>query len=361
MPDCGNLGYGIDEYMDSLRSLAYEKGLPFKGVFELTPRCNFNCNMCYVHLHSDEIAAVGREFSASGWISLAKEAQQAGVMELTLTGGEPFIRSDFREIYEAAHDMGFLIQIFSNGYLIDEKTMLWLKERPPRAMRFTIYGASDETYERVCGIKDGFTKVKRAVELIKEYGIPLYLVTTVTKENERDLDDIYRFAAENHLPVTHTSELAGAVRGASADAGAHQVERKLPPDEIIRQIRKQGGGRYPRAARKSCLDVCGNYRRAFWITWNGKMQLCTFLSEPAVDVEAGAGAFMESWRKLLKELETLRDPEKCSSCRYERYCDRCPGILYAQSGDSAQAAEAYCRNAKFNYMLYGAPLGRGEK
>ena len=24
-------------------------GLPVTGTFELTPRCNFNCNMCYVH------------------------------------------------------------------------------------------------------------------------------------------------------------------------------------------------------------------------------------------------------------------------------------------------------------------------
>ena len=95
MPDCGFLEFGLDEYMSQIRKAAYERMLPFKGVFELTPRCNFNCNMCYVHLKPDEIPSVGRELSAGEWISIAEELQRAGMIELTLTGGEPFVRRDF--------------------------------------------------------------------------------------------------------------------------------------------------------------------------------------------------------------------------------------------------------------------------
>ena len=173
MSDCDFWELGLDGYMKQLRAAAKEKSIPFKGVFELTPRCNFDCNMCYVHLKPDEIPAVGREFTTEEWISIAREAQEAGTIELTLTGGEPFVRPDFREIYEAIHDMGFLIQIFSNGYLLTEETVEWLKKRPPHTMRFTLYGASDETYEKVCGIKQGFTRVKHSVELLKKAGIPV--------------------------------------------------------------------------------------------------------------------------------------------------------------------------------------------
>ena len=34
---------------------AREKGIPFGGQFELTPLCNFNCKMCYVHLNPDQM------------------------------------------------------------------------------------------------------------------------------------------------------------------------------------------------------------------------------------------------------------------------------------------------------------------
>ena len=234
-PACRRMEW-LDPFYKAVWEKAFADAIPISGTFELTPRCNFNCNMCYVHLKPDEIPSVGRELSAGEWISIAEELQRAGMIELTLTGGEPFVRRDFREIYEAVHDMGFLIQIFSNGYLLDEEKISWLVKRPPRVMRFTLYGASDESYQSVCGIPDGFTRVKRSVELLREAGIPLYLAATVTKENEDDLEDIYRYAEQNRLPIIHTSSLINPVRGASADAKSHEIERQLPPTEVIRQI-----------------------------------------------------------------------------------------------------------------------------
>lgn len=354
MYDCDFPEMELDGYIGYLRNDAYDKKIPFKGVFELTPRCNFDCSMCYVHLKSEKIPSVGREFTTDEWIQIAREAQQAGTLELTLTGGEPFVRSDFREIYEAVHDMGFLIQIFSNGYLIDEETVKWLKKRPPRTMRFTLYGASDESYEKVCGIKNGFTKVQHSVRLLKEAGIPLYLVSILTKENEQDIDDIYQFAFRNRLPITHTSSLINPVRGATADAKAHQISQELPPVEIISQIRERNKGRYPRKPLKDFLKVCNNYRRGYWITWNGKMQLCAFLTEPSVSVFPGT--FIHSWQELLEELSLLRQPAECETCKYERYCERCPGVLYAETGANGIVTEEYCRQAEFNYLLYGKTI-----
>ena len=354
MPDCGFWEEGIDEYMQHLRKTAFERSIPFKGGFELTPRCNFNCNMCYVHLSPEQIPSVGRELTAEEWIAIGKEAQRAGTIELTLTGGEPFVRPDFREIYEALHDMGFLIQIFSNGYMIDEETIGWLKRRPPRTMRFTLYGASDESYRKVCGVENGFTRVKHSVELLRQAQIPLYLVATFTKEHEHEFEAVYRFAAEYRLPIAHTTSLISPVRGAAADVEAHQIERILPPTEEIRKLRAHAGSRFPRKPVEDFLKVCGNYRCGYWMTWSGEMQLCAFLSEPSVPVRPGT--FQESWERLLMELESLRQPQKCHSCAYERYCERCPGVLYAESGASDQTSERFCRQAEYNYLLYGKPL-----
>lgn len=354
MQDCAIPENRIDEYMGRLKKEAYEKKLPFKGVFELTPRCNFNCNMCYVHLKKDEIPAQGRELDAGEWIRLAKEAQKAGTIDLTLTGGEPFVRPDFREIYEAAHDMGFLIQIFSNGSLIDEQTVEWLGARPPKAVRFTLYGASDGTYEKVCGVPDGFSRVERSVELLKKAGVPLYLGATITKDNVHETEQIFRFAAKKRLPLIHTSNLVNPVRGASARAKEHQLERRLPPREVVEQIRTRNPNRFPRKPCRDFLQVCSNYRCGYWITWSGNLQLCTFLTEPSVP--ARPGAFMESWTELLAELEKLRQPEACASCQYERYCERCPGVLYAEAGGNGKISPEYCRQAEYNYLLYGIPL-----
>ncbi|HJB94262.1 MAG TPA: hypothetical protein H9765_01375, partial [Candidatus Mediterraneibacter intestinigallinarum] len=158
----------------------------------------------------------------------------------------------------------------------------------------------------------------------------------------------------NRLPITHTSSLINPVRGATADAKAHQISQELPPVEIISQIRERNKGRYPRKPLKDFLKVCNNYRRGYWITWNGKMQLCAFLTEPSVSVFPGT--FIHSWQELLEELSLLRQPAECETCKYERYCERCPGVLYAETGANGIVPEEYCRQAEFNYLLYGKTI-----
>ena len=95
-------------------------GLPIAGNFELTSRCNFQCKMCYVHDQKNV------DLSAEEWISIGKSAVDQGMVFLLLTGGEPFLRPDFCEIYEALYKMGLLISINTNGSLIDDSMFAFL-------------------------------------------------------------------------------------------------------------------------------------------------------------------------------------------------------------------------------------------
>lgn len=325
---------------------------PIKGVFELTPRCNMSCNMCYVHLTLDQIPAVGRELSVAEWIDIAQQARDAGMLELTLTGGEPLAKPDFREIYEALSEMGFIIQLYTNGYGINESVFEWLMERPPHYMRFTMYGASDETYEKVCGVKDGFTRVSRAIEMVREADIPTYMVATITKDNEQDFPQIVAFAKKHSLPFTYTTNLIKPVRGAMADVESLQIESTFPTEEELKELRKPENRIKPHKRCENLLEVCGNYRKGFWITWDGRMRLCTFLTEPSEPVlEYG---FDRAWTKLLEDLEQLKQPDECTNCKYEGYCKRCYGELYAANGRCDVVDKNCCERAKLKYEIYAA-------
>lgn len=355
MESCDLMDNNLNGYLRALEKTAYEKNVPFKGVFELTPRCNFDCKMCYVHLSANKIEKHGRERTKEEWIALAEAAKERGVVELTLTGGEVFTLSYFKELYEEISKMGFLVQIFTNGYLLDEETVTWLAQRPPHAVRITLYGASDDTYFSICGILDGFTKVKQAVELLKKYKIPIYLAGMITKENREDFDKMLEFAEENNLSFTHSNQLVNPVRGAERNAKIHQIEQEIPPMEVIEELRKRIH-KYPRKPCYNYLHFCGSYRRGFCITWNGMMQLCAFLSKPAIPVVGNN--FKEAFYELCSEIEKLKQPKRCNTCQYEQYCDRCPGILFAETGNSQQEAEAVCERAKLHYLIYGE---NGEK
>lgn len=65
--------------------------------------------------------------------------------------------------------------MLSNGSLIDEDVVDLFRRRPPGYLRFTLYGASNETYEKLCGVKDGFDRVMWGLRFDGEwraYGSP---------------------------------------------------------------------------------------------------------------------------------------------------------------------------------------------
>ena len=85
----------LDPFYKAVWEKAYEDAIPISGTFELTPRCNFNCRMCYVHLPESEIHKHGRELSAGEWLRIAREAKEAGTTWLCITGGEPLMHPEF--------------------------------------------------------------------------------------------------------------------------------------------------------------------------------------------------------------------------------------------------------------------------
>lgn len=340
MYDCDNMQENMDDFMQILEQNAYQNCIPLKGTFELTARCNFDCKMCYIHLTEEQIRQQGRELTNEEWLEIARQAKEAGMLYLTLTGGEVFVRPGFRQLYEELSKMGFLIQIFSNGYCVDESVMEWLEQMPPYTLRFTLYGASDETYEKVCGVKNGFTRVAHAIDLVKKADIPFYMVSTIVKENKDDFEAMYKFAEEKKVYFRASTAVLKSNRGVERDIDAHRIEYM----EAIGTEMKE----YPKL--KNLLDTCGSYRKGFWITWNGNMQLCSFMSEPKISVTELS--FIKSWNKLLTELAKIRMPSACEKCKYSGFCVRCPGMLAAECGSIMQVDEAFCNRAKTLYQAH---------
>ena len=138
----------ITEYLYRKATAA---GTPLSGTFELTPVCNMDCKMCYVRLSRQAQEAISPLRSGKEWLKLGQAAKDAGMLYLLLTGGEPLLHPDFREIMEGLHRTGLLITVNSNGTLIDENTVAWLKNAPPMRFNISLYGTSDTTYDRLCG------------------------------------------------------------------------------------------------------------------------------------------------------------------------------------------------------------------
>ncbi len=330
----------------ALKKFAVENRFPLSAVFELTPLCNFSCVMCYVHLTKEQLQKQGKMLSAEEWIDIAAKAKEMGTLYITLTGGEPFTRPDFWQIYSELNKMGFLISILSNGYMIDEGVIEKFREYGmPYSVKLSAYGASDETYMRTCGCAGGFTKLGKAVKLIKDAGIPLAMTGTVVRENAADLQQLYAAARDWHIPFSHTVTVVKSARGAVNSAETSRIKFEEFVDGMtLEEIEKN---KFP--PLKTPFAWCSSYGSSFWLTWNGHLQLCSFMNAPFSTLENG---LQNAWEELNTKLEALKSPPECAECRYAPFCQRCPGILCAESGNAEKISEDICNTAKRLYFAY---------
>ncbi len=338
-------------YMQQLKQWAREHNVPLAATFELTPFCNFSCVMCYVHLKEEDAKKQGSVLSADEWLEIARQAKAMGTLEITLTGGEPFVHPDFWKIYSELNKMGFLITILSNGSLIDENTIEKFREHGmPYRMKLTVYGASNETYLKTCGSADGFTRVSKAIDLLKEAGVPLSLTSTIVKENADDLQEIYSFAREKGLPMQHTITVVNSARGSLNSIASSRFALSDFPEELT--VEELERSKFP--PLKSPFAWCASYRTSLWITWHGHLQLCAFMNTPYT---SWSGNLRSDYEAMHEKLEKIKSPTECNDCKWKDFCQRCPGTLCAESSDPEKTSESLCDMAKKLYEIYARKKG----
>lgn len=345
-----------------LHMRAGRKGIPLSGTFELSPVCNMQCEMCYVRMTPREIRNSGKRLrTLDEWISLGREAQKHGMLMLLLTGGEPFLWPDFRELYQELKKLGLVITINSNGTLINERTVEWLKKDPPMRLNITLYGASDQTYERLCGNPQGYTQTVRAIRLLKEAGIGVKLNCSVTPRNRQDLPEMIRYAQEQDLILQVTSYMFPPLRRDKDSIGRNE---RFTPEETARVsaevlYRQRGrewfaghleqvrAGEAGMAYGDECEPEEGEQMRcragksSFWITWDGRMLSCGMMDCP--EAYPFRDGFRQAWDQIREKAEQIRLPAGCAGCGRKEQCRACAAMIYTETGTFTRKPEYLCR------------------
>ena len=337
---------------------------PISGTFELSPLCNMDCKMCYIKMSKEKQESIARLRTKEEWIELAQKAKEKGMLFLLLTGGEPFLVKDFKELYIELHKMGFCISINSNGTMIDEDVIEWLKYYPPMRINMTLYGASDETYGRLCNNPKGFTQVTKAISLLKENNIQVKLNCSVTPYNKDDLKQMMDFAEEHDLVIQATSYMFPPLRKDETKIG--QNDRFNAEDAALYgayiSAYSNGFDRFKDYiesgqlalydADDDCGVVEGEHMRcragitSFWMTWEGKMLPCGMIPDGGLDPwEVG---FDEAWENAKNIVSEITLPVKCAGCGKKDECRACAAMVYTETGTYDKVPQYRCEMTK-NY------------
>lgn len=337
-----DLGELSAELLEQLRGRRY----PLSGSMELTERCNLSCVHCYINRPAGSRAARAREMTSAQIVRTLDQMAEAGCLYLLLTGGEPLLRPDFPELYRHAKRAGMLITLFTNGTLLTDPIADFLAEWPPLGVEITLYGATQQTYERVTRVPGSFARCMAGLQMLAGRGLRLGLKGVLLRENCHELEAMRAFAGGLGLEFRYDGLLWPRLDGGQQPYAHTLSAREVADLDLCDEERMQAwadvyreyGGRTSRA---DYAFECGAGFRSFHVDCGGRLSLCMMARLPGYDLLHGS--FQAGWQSFEPLLGQMRSPEiACRTCTAGVFCPQCPGWSLLVHGDCETPVDRVC-------------------
>ena len=321
---------------------ARKAGVPVSGKFELTPLCNLDCRMCFIHLAPEQLK--GRSvLSVAAWKDLMQQAWNAGMYMATLTGGECLTYPGFDELFLFLRSLGCEIVVMTNGVLLNDERIRFFLEHRPADIQVTLYGWNDDVYERVTG-KRAFGTVVRNITRAREAGLSVSVGVTPNAFLGEDSLETFRTAKSlSNSVVINTGlfspreETGRAGQTYEPDPELYIRMFRLEAELNGTETREVSPDRLPAPGGPShecteCGLQCAAGRSTFTIDWQGDLLACNHLDmireHPLED------GFREAWKRINRKAKEWPVVPECCGCPYEHVCNHCAAqvLRYGEAG-----------------------------
>lgn len=165
----------------------------------LTDQCNLRCAYCMPHEDIDFLPP-NQLMQSQEIIEIAKVFVELGVNKIRLTGGEPLVRKDFREIALGLSVLPVSMMITSNGILI-EKHLETLKQAKIQKINISLDTLSREKFKQIAK-REQFDQVWKNIHLLLQENFSVKLnVVLMRGINDHELYDFIDLTKEMPLHV----------------------------------------------------------------------------------------------------------------------------------------------------------------
>ncbi len=317
--------------LEKLEQDAFRKEIPFSGQFELITACNFHCRMCYLCEEGIDYRSKKSVLPASFWLNIARQAKESGMMVLGITGGETLLYPELKPLLVELTQMGFLISLNTNGSLFNEEWIQWFQKHPVTKINIPLYGASDETYQKLCHSPSGtFQKVLNNIDRLLESGQNVFLTTVDVPEIQQDIPEMEQIASCRGLTLHHSNYIYpnacnNICRISPEEVATKEYESILShhkQDEVLNILLNRE--HLPVTQRN--YPICDGGKSSFAVTVDGKLVPCVMMRSISIDLETHA--FLHAWDECKQRMKETLVPDNCMTCQYAgNLCRGCKAAI----------------------------------
>jgi Y-X(10)_GDL-associated radical SAM protein len=145
------------------------------AVWEITLACDLKCHHCGSRAGKRRAGELTTEES----LDLVRQLARMGTREVTLIGGEAYLRRDWLEIIREVRDQGMDCTMQSGGLNLTEDRIKAAVDAGLQGLGISIDGLRD-VHDRVRGVKGSFDAAFRALHAIQKCGITSSVNTQIT-------------------------------------------------------------------------------------------------------------------------------------------------------------------------------------
>jgi radical SAM protein with 4Fe4S-binding SPASM domain len=145
--------------------------------FCITNHCNQNCIHCYINPNQEIYNELNKEIIKEIFIS----ARNLGLKSIHIFGGEPFLRSDLKEICEFFYNNEIRISIATNGLFLNDENISWIKKYKV-FLTVSVHGTR-EIHDKICNNPGSFDITVKNIISLKRANIDFAITTCINKMN----------------------------------------------------------------------------------------------------------------------------------------------------------------------------------
>ena len=335
--------------------------LPLGLLAELTHRCPMKCLYCSNPIQLERRSA---ELDSETWKRVFSQADELGILQVHLSGGEPTARTDLAEIIAHCGQLGLYTNLITSGVMLDSTKLLILAEAGLDHVQLSFQDIDAANADRIGG-KAGSHESKLEIgALVVRVGLPLTVNFVVHRQNISSIEQMVMLALDmgaRRIEIAHAQYYGWGLRNRSALMPTRN--QALEATKTVERLRSDHAGRividavapdYYARYPKPCMG--GWASQAINITPSGK-------ALPCHAAETIPGLCFDNVReKSLKQiwfhshafecyrgLEWMQEP--CTSCDRKNFCRggcRCQALAITGAANNADPA---CSLSPFNEQL----------